>query len=628
MRRVLSLLLILILCLCLAGCRAGEAPELPETAGEETQIQPEEPEEPEETEEPEPLARIQLESLLTAEGLYDLSLAEEIRQCQLVDAEMMSRSEVLLLCGQMGDQLLRLDLETGELWEFARLEIQLAEGQNWANTEIDCVDPIVISDYYHERFYFYSPEGELEYVQEGVYWLYGHDFALRVEDEAYCWKLDLTTGEETVVFQLPIDYRACYLRGLSADESRLYLETTALYQQMPVTLEVDLASGEILRAYEGEEAYRQLTGRAEFRAVDDSPEGDSILTSSYRLSVRKGNQLWSRQLDLQNLVEREGLTPEWVWLQGMSSSGFDGRALCLLWDGTINRPLIWDYSDQSPEEAESQLVTYEPPVFERGDAGLRAEELAGQYGVEIFLGEQVLSAPYPDYTLSVWENESDLNKALDVLEEAFSLYPEGYLAQLGGESTRAICFYLSGPMTPVDPSVSIENPAGLACRIDGVEMIALNAAGWITVQNVVHELSHIMDHWLAEEGVLDEERWKSYNPEDFDYYYAYVDENGQSYEFSGRTTYTAWDETYYEGQLDTVAFVDPYSTTWPTEDRARLMENLFGEMDLDPPDFFASQIIQQKLSYYFDCIRAVCDTDGWPEQTVWESRLVAAGARG
>ncbi len=127
--------------------------------------------------------------------------------------------------------------------------------------------------------------------------------------------------------------------------------------------------------------------------------------------------------------------------------------------------------------------------------------------------------------------------------------------------------------------------------------------------------------------MLDEEVWSAMNPEDFDYYDAYVDENGTSYEFSGSTTYTTWDDPAYEGQVDTIYFVDPYSTTYPTEDRARLMEYLLMDPESYVPSLYESVHVQEKLAYYFQCIRQIFDTTGWPEETLWESRLAEAAAR-
>ena len=118
------------------------------------------------------------------------------------------------------------------------------------------------------------------------------------------------------------------------------------------------------------------------------------------------------------------------------------------------------------------------------------------------------------------------------------------------------------------------------------------------------------------------------NPEGFDYYYAYIDPNGDSYEWSGSSEYTTNDSAWYDGDTDSVYFIDAYSTTFPTEDRARLMEYLLSDVDYGPPAYFASVHLQEKLTYYFQCIRTKFDTTNWPEQTSWEQMLSEAVAKG
>ena len=123
--------------------------------------------------------------------------------------------------------------------------------------------------------------------------------------------------------------------------------------------------------------------------------------------------------------------------------------------------------------------------------------------------------------------------------------------------------------------------------MDGLELLAFNV-DYIRPQDVVHELPHVLEHWLGETGTLDEETWSSMNPEDFEYYYAYINENGESYEWAGDPKYTSWGNAYYSGDVDSVYFIDPYSTTFPTEDRARLREYVLANPGGSPESSFES----------------------------------------
>ena len=136
-----------------------------------------------------------------------------------------------------------------------------------------------------------------------------------------------------------------------------------------------------------------------------------------------------------------------------------------------------------------------------------------------------------------------IRDSLDMLENTLALYPDDYFEQLKGDDVRCICFYLVGSMQPIDSSVSIADPAGLSYLDNGLELIAISTDyGWSLT--VVHELNHVLDHRLEETGILDEEKWNSFNPQGFDYYYAYVDDDGNEVEYIASTDYTAQSDEY------------------------------------------------------------------------------------
>ena len=70
-------------------------------------------------------------------------------------------------------------------------------------------------------------------------------------------------------------------------------------------------------------------------------------------------------------------------------------------------------------------------------------------------------------------------------------------------------------------------------------------------------------------------------------------------------------------------FLNSYSLTYPTEDRAELMKDA---MSQDPVWAGAKSIrtspqLQEKFQYYCLCIRNAFDTEDWPETTAWEEVL-------
>ena len=71
---------------------------------------------------------------------------------------------------------------------------------------------------------------------------------------------------------------------------------------------------------------------------------------------------------------------------------------------------------------------------------------------------------------------------------------------------------------------------------------------------------------------------------------------------------------------DEVWFIDPYSKTYPMEDRARLMETLLSGRT-PYSGCFRGLHVQEKLSFYFRFLRETLDDGSWPALTSWEEAL-------
>ena len=70
--------------------------------------------------------------------------------------------------------------------------------------------------------------------------------------------------------------------------------------------------------------------------------------------------------------------------------------------------------------------------------------------------------------------------------------------------------------------------------------------------------------------------------------------------------------------LESRYFITEYALTYPTEDRATLMEAAMCNYTWD---FEPGSGTRRKLQYYADCIRDCFHTEGWPETTLWEQVL-------
>ena len=268
-----------------------------------------------------------------------------------------------------------------------------------------------------------------------------------------------------------------------------------------------------------------------------------------------------------------------------------------------------------------------PPVtVDYTDNSEYAEALSDKYGVDILMGEDA-AITFDNYEAEPMLEEGTIYRALCILEKSLSLYPDNFFRQFSDESISGISFYLVGSISPVGMN-SIDDPGGFAYLNNGIQMIILNTNYTNAMQsNVCHEISHAIDKRLENlwyEGdtqYIDENKWSSFNPKGFDYYYSYLDENGKSYEYSGSDEYTSYSSSYWtDDDIDAVYFVDIYAKTYPTEDRARLMEMILAEGDI--PEYMDSIHIQKKIKYYFSAIREAWDTTGWPQVTSWEEALI------
>ena len=212
--------------------------------------------------------------------------------------------------------------------------------------------------------------------------------------------------------------------------------------------------------------------------------------------------------------------------------------------------------------------------------------------------------------------EASLPSALLAIDSLFALYPEGFFTRLVRE--EGLTLILSGGMEPLTPDYP-ENAGAFTVREGGRTLILLDASGGISRWTLMHELCHAADRLLArlgEEGELDwsEESWLSLCPEGFDYFYCYKDESGRPLDLFGSPEYTA----EAEGEA---WFINRYSKTFPTEDRAVLFETLMraGES----ADYLKSPHIRAKLARYFAALRSALDEKNRWGRVFWEEKLEA-----
>lgn len=297
--------------------------------------------------------------------------------------------------------------------------------------------------------------------------------------------------------------------------------------------------------------------------------------------------------------------------------------------------LLWDHSQSAVRTLD--CMTYAEPLFapvpvfdttpERYAA--RVDAIAAQYGITVLIGDaaRVAIASYAADIATIEEALPEIDAALETLESVLALYPPDYFRMLRDGSGDELIFELCGTIRSTSP-YAIDYPSAVTFHADGSRVIVINVYYASDLRyTLFHEISHLTDHHLDaaayETPAWSWAGWEALNPKDFSYYYAYVDEDGFSYEFTGSTKYTPLHSDYAEkNKRKSVYFADRYSKTYPTEDRAVLMGMLMNDED---PAVLSCPHLLAKLTYYAAAIRAVMDPDGthWPEPTSWETKIEA-----
>ena len=271
---------------------------------------------------------------------------------------------------------------------------------------------------------------------------------------------------------------------------------------------------------------------------------------------------------------------------------YDGVAHLMFWDPSVPQDgenIVW----------ESEQTT--APVMEQAFYD-RAAAISQRFDVEIRIAEQC-ALEYFEYESNMLTDPAIVTESLDIIEQVLSLYPEGFFSQLLYENVRTIRVEIVDGLNAKEGIVTHPTSAGgVSEKASDHYKIVLNGVG-MSARIVYHEFSHLIDsrlEWdarLRPEALFSEDTWLTLQPEGFYFPYSYVDKPEELEQFA------------YSGY-----FSRHYGMTFPTEDRATLMEFVmqFKEALKDNPG------MEKKMQYYAACIRDCFDTTGWPEKTAWE----------
>ncbi len=239
----------------------------------------------------------------------------------------------------------------------------------------------------------------------------------------------------------------------------------------------------------------------------------------------------------------------------------------------------------------------------------RADEIEKKYDISIYISNEC-RMECGGYRCTPENNRETVSKALETLDRELEKYPAGFFT-LFKESpyfSGGVEFYLAGTLYGNGDGNTLDLAGGF--RTEGyrsvIIFVDINDLGCTKTYH--HELSHAIESILGDKPV-DEDIWLSLSPNKGIAPYTYT------YAEWGRGDYSEY-ILEWDNDIADDCFIDSYSMTYPTEDRARIFENIM--VDDSWVDFNRFPKLKEKLRYWAQVIREGIGTDEWPEYTYWE----------
>ncbi len=202
--------------------------------------------------------------------------------------------------------------------------------------------------------------------------------------------------------------------------------------------------------------------------------------------------------------------------------------------------------------------------------------------------------------------------AMTAVKDILYRYPKGMLYESYSETHKGLQIYLCGDIYGMGYG-SLEMAGGLTTESDGYIVVVLDINNNLEY-DLPHELSHVFDRrieyvsYITGNNYMD--MWTGATPLG----------NGYMYTYDDYYSYNKYTVEYEDTPAD-VWFLTPYSRTYPTEDRAQIMEHLF-----NPEGDFAENIlkydnIKTKARLYCKIIRQCFDSCKNEDVLYWETLL-------
>lgn len=243
---------------------------------------------------------------------------------------------------------------------------------------------------------------------------------------------------------------------------------------------------------------------------------------------------------------------------------------------------VWDYKENilnenmiSFSDSKSKIDSYE-----------LVTKIKNEFNVNMYIYDKGVRYFNDFYALPSYDDELTYN-SLNKTKKILSNFNEKFYNNFYVNDNNGIEIYLTDKVSPSDLKTQIENPSAYSLVMNNTYIIAIDINTSDYEKTLCHELMHTIENNMydlySNKKIKNEpfNKWNEYNPKDFKYNNSYVEELNDKYTISnGKDIY----------------FIDSYSHTFPSEDRARIFEQFCAEDNL----FKEYSNIKRKAEYLKD----------------------------
>ncbi len=186
--------------------------------------------------------------------------------------------------------------------------------------------------------------------------------------------------------------------------------------------------------------------------------------------------------------------------------------------------------------------------------------ISHKYNLNIKIKEDAI-ADFPDFSAKPMLNENIISNALSKLTKIVSNFNKDFFNNFYLNNMGGLNLYLTSNLTPSNFETQISNPAAYSLILNNKYTIVIDINESNIEELFCHELMHNIEFNLKNKNIEAFKNWQNLNPQDFYYQNSYTKESIYNY-------------TLNETDKNLVYFIDKYSHSYESEDRARIFENI------------------------------------------------------